>query len=243
MIAFLMGLQKGYTKYPCYLCLWDSRADKEHYLKKVWPARKEFTIGKYNVQWEPLVPPEKVLMPPLHIKLGLMKQFVKKLNTESAAFKYLQKMFPKLSPAKVKGGIFVGPQVRKVMKCEEFPKLLTDIELLAWESFCAVATGFLGNEKLDCYTVLVQNLLDSYHMMGCRMSLKLHYLHSHLDKFERNMGDHSDEHGERFHQDIKIHEERYQGRYNENMIGDYIWSLTRDNEFEYNRKSRRTTHF
>ena len=25
MVAFLMGLQRGFTKFPCFLCLWDSR--------------------------------------------------------------------------------------------------------------------------------------------------------------------------------------------------------------------------
>ena len=25
MIAFLMGMQWGFTKYPCYVCVWDSR--------------------------------------------------------------------------------------------------------------------------------------------------------------------------------------------------------------------------
>ena len=32
------------------------------------------------------------------------------------------------------------------------------------------------------------------------MSLKIHFLHSHLDFFPENLGDVSDEHGERFHQ-------------------------------------------
>ena len=45
----------------------------------------------------PLVDPKKVLMPPLHIKLGLIKQFVKKLNPEGNAFKHIQELFPKLS--------------------------------------------------------------------------------------------------------------------------------------------------
>ena len=45
-------------------------------------------------------------MPPLHIKLGLMKQFVKKLDEKSEAFKHLKKFFPKLSEAKVKAGVY-----------------------------------------------------------------------------------------------------------------------------------------
>src|ERR1700743_2140370 len=52
-----------------------------------------------NVKWEPLIDPRKVLVPPLHIKLGLIKQFVTALDKESAAFKYLQDLFPQLSEA------------------------------------------------------------------------------------------------------------------------------------------------
>ena len=45
------------------------------------------------------------------------------------------------------------------------------------------------------------------------MSIKLHYLDSHLDTFPDNLGDVSEEQGEKFHQDIKIMEDRYQGRW------------------------------
>ena len=43
----------------------------------------------------------------------------------------------------------------------------------------------------------------------------------------------SEEHGERFHQDIKDFESRYQEQYNENMMEDYIWGLIRESDFEY----------
>ena len=49
MIAFLLGLQGGYTKHFCFLCLWNSRADEQHYLVKNWPARKDLTPGSHNV--------------------------------------------------------------------------------------------------------------------------------------------------------------------------------------------------
>jgi hypothetical protein len=49
-----------------------------------------------------LIDPKKVLIPPLHIKLGLMKQFVKALPKERECFKYLCKKFPSLSDAKLK---------------------------------------------------------------------------------------------------------------------------------------------
>ena len=42
------------------------------------------------------------------------------------------------------------------------------------------------------------------------MPLKMHYLHSHLDFFRSKLADVSEEHGERFHQDIQVMEKRYQ---------------------------------
>ena len=43
------------------------------------------------------------------------------------------------------------------------------------------------------------------------MNIKVHFLHSHLDKFPENLGDITEEQGERFHQYIKVMGERYQG--------------------------------
>ena len=34
VIALLLGLQGGYTIYPCFICLWDSRADTLYYQQK-----------------------------------------------------------------------------------------------------------------------------------------------------------------------------------------------------------------
>ena len=42
-----------------------------------------------------------------------MKQFFTALKKDST-LKYLQDFFPKLSGAKVKAGVFIGPQVRRV---------------------------------------------------------------------------------------------------------------------------------
>ena len=55
-------------------------------------------------------------MPALHIKLGLMKNFVKrlgKINTEG--FLYLVAKFPDINNAKIKEGIFDGSQIRQLM--------------------------------------------------------------------------------------------------------------------------------
>lgn len=244
MVAFLMGLQGGFTKFMCYLCLWDSRNTALHYEQRHWPLRTSYEVGSHNVNHLPLVQPEKLLMPPLHIKLGLIKLFVNRLDPEGEAFRFIQNMFPKLSVAKVKAGVFVGPQVKRLINSEIFPTKLTQFERTAWASFVDVVRGFLGNHKVENYREIVENLVDAYRRMGCRMSLKLHVLHAHLQHFKDNMGDYSEEHGERFHQDIRSFEERYKGQYNENMMGDYIWNLLRISDMTmHNRQSRRKTSF
>jgi len=60
------------------------------------------------------------------------------------------------------------------------------------------------------------------------MSLKLHFLHSHLDIFPENMEAVSDERGERFNQDILQTEKRYSGKCSPNMLADYSWNLVRE---------------
>jgi hypothetical protein len=67
----------------------------------------------------------------------------------------------------------------------------------------------LGNRRAQNYEELVNNLLQSYQKLGCNMSLKIHFLHSHLDFFPENYGAVTDEHGEHFHQDISSMEKRY----------------------------------
>ena len=63
--------------------------------------------------------------------------------------------------------------------------------------------------KAKNYQELVKNMLSKSKNLGTKMSIKVHYLFSHLDCFPANLGDLSEEHGESFHQDIKVMEERY----------------------------------
>jgi hypothetical protein len=239
MVNFLLGQQSGFTKYPCFLCMWDSRARNEHYTRKVWPAR-ELKVGERNVINDSLVPREKIIFPPLHIKLGLMKQFVKALNKDGDCFKYICTAFPGLSDEKLKAGVFDGPDIRKLMKDPKFIYSMNDLEKRTWRSFVNVVKNFLGNNRAANYEELIEKMLECYHEIGANMSIKVHYVHSHLDKFPDNCGDFSDEQGERFHQDLKVMEDRYQGRWDKRMLADYCWSIKRDiNDAHYDRKSRK----
>ena len=62
----------------------------------------------------------------------------------------------------------------------------------------------------------------------------------HIDRFPENLGAMSDEPGERFHQDIKEMETRYQRRLDAAMMADYCWILNRDiSSFEHSRISKK----
>ncbi|GBL75496.1 hypothetical protein AVEN_207684-1 [Araneus ventricosus] len=74
----------------------------------------------------------KILLPPLHIKSGLMKNFVKAMDCGGSGFQYLRMKFPKVSAAKIKKGIFVGPQIRQLMKDPVFESKLTKKEAAAY---------------------------------------------------------------------------------------------------------------
>ena len=155
MVAFLMGLQGGFTKFSCYLCFWDSRNTSLHYKKRNWLHRFSYNIGVYNVKQALLVEPKKVLRPPLHMKLGLIKQFVKKLNLERDAFNH---MFLKLSEANIKGGVIVFLQVKRLMKSDSFSEKLSVLERRVCKSFVSVIEDFLGNYRADNFRKLWRNL-------------------------------------------------------------------------------------
>ena len=53
------------------------------------------------------------------------------------------------------------------------------------------------------------------------MSLKIHFLESHLDFFPENLGEVSDEHSERYHKDIMAMEKRCHGKWTLNILADY----------------------
>ena len=55
MVNFILGQQSGCTKFPCFLCLWESRAKHEHWARKDWPLREYMVVGGQNVINEPLV--------------------------------------------------------------------------------------------------------------------------------------------------------------------------------------------
>jgi len=105
VVGFLTGMQSGYVKHGCFLCNWDSRWSGNQYSRKDWVMRAEEEIGQLNIINPRLVPLDKILIPPLHIKLGVVKNFIKSIDAKGPALPYLKTLFPKLSEAKIKEGM------------------------------------------------------------------------------------------------------------------------------------------
>ena len=77
--------------------------------------------------------------------------------------------------------------------------------------------------------MVVSNLKEICKNLGCRMSLKFSFFAIPFGFFRDNLGD--------------VNDERYQGRWDENMMGDYIWSLFWKDSTTRKRKIRSNVHF
>ena len=166
------------------------------------------------------------------------------MNQEEATFTYLWEKFPRLSETKLKEGTFIVPQIWELIDDEFFDKHFQGDKKAAWDSFKFVIKGFWGNRRAQNYAELVNNPLQSYQKLGCNMSLKIHFLHSHLDFSPDKCGAVSDDHGERFHHHISSMEKRHQAKWNCAMLADYCWTLARDAPvMEYKRRAKRRGGF
>ena len=118
MVRFLLGQQKGFTKFPCCLCMWNSRARDRYWAQKDWPMGDTLEAGMPNIIQDPIVNRDKIIFPSLRIKLGLMKQFFKALETEGECFQHIMTALPGLSFKKIKAIVFDGPQIRTLIRDE-----------------------------------------------------------------------------------------------------------------------------
>ncbi len=81
--------------------------------------------GRFICLHKPLVDADKVFLPPLHLKLGLMKNFVKARDHDSAGFHCLSMKFKDIcSEAKVKAGDFNGPQILLILNYQDIVNTL-----------------------------------------------------------------------------------------------------------------------
>ena len=110
-----------------------------------------------------------------------MKQSLKALNKEDDCFQYLCESFPGLSEEKLKAGIFDRLQIRKMKNDTQFAYSMTLSERTAWDMFITVINNFLGKKTSLNYKCYVANMLQPFQELGYNMSIKVHFLFSHLN--------------------------------------------------------------
>lgn len=99
--------------------------------------------------------------------------------------------------------LFGGSQIRILLKYSD-SVITCEVEANAWNVFSGVVQTYLENREVDNQEI-VQELFLSLQAIGCRISIKLPYLHSHLGEFEENLVDVGEEQRKRFNQDVKIY--------------------------------------
>lgn len=98
------------------------------------------------------------------------------------------------------------------MKGPQFIPYASAKKLRAQKAFRDVCKNFLRKNNPVNYKSINEKLMNTMKDQDCNESIKVHYLHSHLDWCPENLGDVSEQQGEISHQDIKVMEERYQTR-------------------------------
>jgi len=94
--------------------------------------------------------------------------------------------FPALSTEKLRARIFDGPQIR-VLLDKYFPLTMTTLGKMLGRSFTAVVENFFRNFEVLKYHDLSKQLLNSYEQLGCNMSVKVNFLHSHVNYFSESL--------------------------------------------------------
>lgn len=108
VVNILRGIitKGGFPKYFCFLCNWDSRSKVDQYHCKDWVRRTPENKPQLKLVNDPLIKDiNDILLPPLHIKLGIVKKFIEvAVKDDDEVFDCLKTIFPKLSNDKIKHG-------------------------------------------------------------------------------------------------------------------------------------------
>lgn len=242
MVNLLCGLGNHASSLCCFLCKWVSTAREDHYDKEYEP-RTGYVLGFEGVRKTALVEMKNIILPPLHILIGLYYSFAKQLfQVNESALEYIMSKYPFISPSKHKNGVLTGNLINQLMEDNTFAQFLTEDQLNLWQSICAFSKELLSARiRPENYMELANNLKDSFARLGTNMSPKVHLATQHPSEFRQFCAKYSEQPGERMHQDLKPMQERYHSSgWGLSFLADYLYNLRRETVSK-SRKSRRTS--
>ena len=245
IINILVGLMAGYPSNPCPLCLFNSRPRKlangtieNQYHASPYPLRIVWMPGSQSVANLPLISPNKILFPAFHIKLGLFASFIRSLGLKNLGEEVVdsrQEIAKHLRTQhhftleQLESGSVEGPRVINVQKDLKFLELLPPKHQVAFKAFNHLSEGLFGILRADDLHIRVEAFLKSFEEIGVSISLKIHFIRDHLDRFP-SVETCSDQHGERFHQELAFLEQRFQSWRVIGMLSDYAWFASNEGE-------------
>ena len=83
----------------------------------------------------------------MHNIVGNIKNFVKAMDQNSSGFMYLKNKFPRITYAKIKEGVCVGPLMREIIQYVKSEDQLSEVEKAAWKSLKNVTTNIFGKSE------------------------------------------------------------------------------------------------
>lgn len=110
-----------------------------------------------------------------------------------------------------------------------------------WKKIKLVMSHVLGMNRKNKPIMkgYVEQMLLAFKKIGSSMTLKMHLLNNHFEKFIDQSPAESDEHGERFHQVVMPMERRYKGKRLDAMLAEVCWwSRTLCSAGEYKEEDR-----
>lgn len=121
-----------------------------------------------------------------------MKKCIAAMNKANLGFQYLTTKFKyEVIEKKKKKKIDVlnSLEVHSLTDDGEFLGVINQTEKSPWLAFVDIVLNILSNYYADNYEDIMHRMLQGYRALGAKMSLKVHFFHSHLDFFPPNLGD------------------------------------------------------
>lgn len=111
---------------------------------------------------------------------------------------------------------------------DECKRKLKPAQSAKWESLVRVIKTFLGNHGAENYAEVVEICWKHISSWVLEYHWRCTFYILMSTVFPPNLHNVSEKYGERFHWDIEVTENQYQGKFLQSIMGDYCWFVQRE---------------